>query len=391
MHVIIEYLAIGVMLILFITVSLNVLSEVMAQLEHVKNEQVYTIAERLMDKLLLTPGYPEDWGRDFSQPITDLGLTLAGARSPYELDPDKVMRLANLTLLPNPLYLPPEEIAELLGVKGEYGIVIEMSPLLSFDVKVTEHYHIPNTTYTIPSTFEVSLYNWYGFRVPGVNITGIYVLAEIRPDGTFNHYLLSMYCTTRVTEPCPLKYKSKLDIVLKNPDPDATYYAFLILHTSWYGFVVVDGYAEPPEPGAPVEGYAIGDYVIIDKDVEGLRGAMITKDDVLQALPEYLTLLEVTDIEWVDPSKLNWSVEGVDLSQYNIGKVSYIEKLSSHIFVLGKWQGKPIVVVIDRVPKIKLTYPEGSYAPPNAVILTRIAHLYTYPYIVRMVVWRQGG
>ncbi|MCD6209064.1 MAG: hypothetical protein J7J67_02620, partial [Thermoproteales archaeon] len=122
MHVILEYLAIGVLIILFITISLNMIEDITGRLVTVKEEQVYNVAERLMDKILLTPGFPADWGTNImvsSDDLRDFGLALNRTRAPYIIDPDKVMRLANLSILPNPLLLNYSRIADLLGISDD--------------------------------------------------------------------------------------------------------------------------------------------------------------------------------------------------------------------------------------------------------------------------------
>ncbi len=392
MHVTLEYLAIGVMLVLFISVAFNVVNDVVKQLEHVREEQLYTVAERIMDKILLTPGYPLDWGRDFTNEITDFGLALYGARSPYELDPDKVMRLANLTTLPNPLLVNSTEIAELLGIKDEYGFCLEMHPLLSHEVEVLDHYPTPGAiTPDLPSRINVSLFNWYGVRVPGANVTGIYVLTRVWPGSEeIDYEVLVESCVTNARGFCILDYEDELkDYFSTTPPGHAHWYsAFIILHTNWYGFVAVDGYTEPPEPGAPVTGYIIGDYIFINRTVEGLEGAIITRDEVLQALPEYAGLLQITSIEWLNETETPLGAVIPSSEDYAVGRIEYIEKLSSHVFVFGKWRGSPIVVVIDRLPHIDIAYSTHEARPANMVTLTRIAHLYNYPYIVKVSIWR---
>ena len=405
MHATLEYVAVGAMLILFLSVSFNVIYSVVAQLEHVREEQLYTTAERIMDKILLTTGAPPDWGSNISVTTNDLcdfGLALQGTRTPYEIDPDKVMRLANLSTLPNPLLINSTLIAELLGIKGEYGFKLEMRPLLEHQVTLLETYDLPGEgNPSLPAKLKVQLANWYGMGVPSANVTGIYVLVRVWGlEGQESEVEYWVWAESNVTDAlgaCTLDFRDELEEFFSKGEQQGGQHwlwAFVILHTNWYGFVSVDGYSMPPEPGAPVEGYIIGDAIFINRTVEGLSGAVITRDEVLQAIPEYESLITVTEIEWCrqQPNDPVWCKEAGNVlpssGDYLVGHVKYIEKLSSHVFVLGKWRGRPLVVVISRIPEISITYGSKESTPANAVTLLRLAQLYCYPYLVRLTLWR---
>ncbi|MEM3964910.1 MAG: hypothetical protein QW584_04215, partial [Thermofilaceae archaeon] len=64
MHVALEYLAIGILLVAVILAAGQMIEAPARTVETVRAEQLLTAAERLMDKILLTPGYPENWGSD---------------------------------------------------------------------------------------------------------------------------------------------------------------------------------------------------------------------------------------------------------------------------------------------------------------------------------------
>lgn len=405
MHITLEYVAIGIMLILFLSVSFNVIYSVVAQLEHVREEQLYTAAERIMDKILLTTGAPPDWGSNVfvsTEDISDFGLALQGTRTPYEIDPDKVMRLANLSTLPNPLLINSTLIAELLGIKGEYGFELEMRPLLKHQVTLLETYNLPGEgNPSLPAKLNVQLTNWYGMGVPSANVTGIYVLVQVwGPGGQQSEVEYWVWAESNVTNAlgtCILDFRDELEeFFSKNKQQGGQHWlwAFVILHTNWYGFVSVDGYSMPPEPEAPVEGYIIGDAIFINRTVEGLSGAVITRDEILQAIPEYESLITVTEVEWCrqQPNDPEWCKEAGNVlpssRDYLIGHVKYIEKLSSHVFILGKWRGRPLVVVVSRIPEISIVYGSRESTPANAVTLLRLAQLYRYPYLVRLTLWR---
>ncbi len=399
MHAILEYLAIGVLIVLFLTVSFEVISEVMGRMETVKEEQLYNVAERIMDKILLTPGDPPDWGTNFSNRLTDFGLALNGTRTPYVIDPDKVMRLANLTSLPNPLLVNSSQIADLLGIKDEYGFRLEIAPLLYVNVTPLAFYTIPgNSTPDIPSKIRVKVYNWYDFGVPGANVTAMLVIAKSKPvpgGGGREEISYTVLVKSNITDAlgtCTLNFTEDIDDALSSlPGPPHFLYHFIIIHVDWNGFVAIKGYSAPPRLNAPVTGYIIGDYVILNSSVitGNLSGAFLTRDEVVEALPEYKSLLTVTNITWYPgrpPFNLSITLPWED---YRVGKIHYLERLSSHVFVLGMWRGNLVVIVISRIPNIDISYGKKEAMPPNSVTLTRVAQIYNYPYLVRLTLWRK--
>lgn len=97
-------------------------------------EQLKMVAQKVMARLLLSPGEPEDWGGDVSlssSNLTSLGLAVSTVftREAYVLDPDKVQRLSER--LPGQLYIPPSKALELLGLGLDYGVKIELVPALN--------------------------------------------------------------------------------------------------------------------------------------------------------------------------------------------------------------------------------------------------------------------
>ncbi len=393
MHAALEYLAIGVLIVLFLIVAFEVVNVVTGRLETVKEEQLYNVAERVMDKVLLTPGDPPDWGTNPNATLTDFGLALNGTRTPYVVDPDKVMRLANLTTLPNPLLVNSTEIAGMLGLSGKYGFRLEMKPLLSVNVTPLAFYPVPGSPAPgIPSVVRVQVYNWYDFGVPGANVTAILVLAKATPlPGGGSNVSYVIFAKSNATDAlgyAEMNFTDEISSALSTFNTKLLFH-FYIIHVDWKGFVAVAGYSLPPAPGAPTTGYIIGDYVIVNSSVNvgNLSGAIITRDEVVQALPEYRSLLATTSITWYNATPFNFTVP-LPPGDFKVGKISYLERLSSHVFVLGEWNGSLIVIVVNRIPSIDISYGSRASMPANSVVITRIAQIYNYPYLVRLTIWR---
>jgi len=381
----------------------------------VREEQLYTVAQRVMDKILLTPGYPPDWGTNVTvsaDDMQDFGLALYGTREPYVVDPDKVMRLANLSTLPNPLLLNASRLAELLGLSQDYGFRLVMKPMIGHSVSVLSWYTPKGGSQSFPTKFAVSVYNWYGMGLPNANVTGIYAIFKVDPGAGGSQpdleekRIFTLSSTTDALGFTVLDFSGQVVPYLSQQPTNKWWFWFLLLHTNWHGFVAVYGYSATPSGGAPVQGYIIGDAIIISRDVNvsDIRyrgtprrsGAVLFKDEVVQLVPQYEELLNVTSIEWCrnQPNDPLWcqQVAGRVLpssqGRYLVGKVNYVEKLSSHVFVFAQWRGDPIAIVINRIPEIDVTFGPRQASPANSVTLTRFATIYNYPYVIQLTLWR---
>lgn len=377
-------------------------------IETVKAEQLFTVVERLMDKILLTPGHPPDWGSNITvrpEALKDFGVALAGATAPYIVDPDKVMRLANLAVLPNPTPITAERVAELLHIKGQYGFRLEMKPMIRVAARVLQW-----NERGLASRLEVSVTNWQDVGLPNAEVNTLYVIILFKGDGAGQQELeleelvtLRGSCTTDALGRCALDFSGGLSgvNVRGRGSPSTRPSTFLVIHVSWEGFVSVAGYSpEGSEP--PVEGYIIGDFIFIEKPDEAAKGAIIVKDEVVQVVPQYALLLEPIEVEWCrgdqskegrskDPEWCHEVAANVMPSRpgaYLIGRIDYLERLSSHVVVFGKWRGRWRAAVLSRIPEVNLCLGPQGAQPANSASLIRIATIYNYPYIVRLTVWR---
>ncbi|RLE74968.1 MAG: hypothetical protein DRJ56_06490 [Thermoprotei archaeon] len=395
MHATLEYIGVTLLVAALIIAAQWCAASLLRDVAHARQEQLYTAAERVMDKVLLTPGDPPDWGsnfEDYNGTLRDFGLALYGTRVPYELDPDKVIRLANHTQLPNPLYLNSSYLAELLALE-EYGFVLEMVPLLDHSIEVLDHYEVPGRGEDLPSRLSVELANHFDFRIPGANVTGIYALVEVE-EGAHGDAanITAVFVERNQTDTlgrCTLDFSEELEDFFEEVPPGRAkaYLGVVIIHTNWHGFVAVDACGTAPEE-APATGYVIGEYIVIEKDVELIpRAAVIVRDEVIQAIPEYESLLVVAAVELEGPGSPAWRVINSGAFRYRVYRVEYIERLSSHVILIAKWRGRYITIIIDRVPRVEVRSAEAVGAA-NVVRLVRVARLFNYPYVVKLVIWR---
>jgi len=439
MHVTLEYLAVGLLIVIILLAFNQVVGSLTTRLEPVREEQLYTVAERLMDKIVLTPGcaYPpgsprcvEDWGTSIEvtpENLVDFGLALAGSRTPYILDPDKVMRLANLSTVPNPLLLNSSRLAELLALKQEYGFHFSMRPALYLYVDSVGCYAARNSRY-YPSVFEVQMVNYYDVGVPNANVTAMYIFVRAKPGGSNDAELedkavFTKTCTTDGVGRCRLDYTSDLTRYFSDQanSADKWYFPIIIAYADWQGLTTVAAAAPTGEADVcgvspnrarfmpSVEGYLIGNFVFInwsDTETVNVRGnknkntaAVHVRDDLLQAVPLYSDLLNFTSVTWcraIDSldermrQLCNAAGNVLPASRrgfYLIGYTQYVDPLASHVFIFAKYRGNPVAIVFNRIPVIDITY--GGSRPANAVTLRRLAVLFNYPYVVELTVWRR--
>jgi len=99
--------------------SLNTMSS--TQLSIAQESQLRPAAGRLFDKILLTKGYPEDWGSNIyinDSNLGDFGLSSQYGEM-YRVNVDKLMRLVSkVDYTENPLYIFPTTMGNLTGIYG---------------------------------------------------------------------------------------------------------------------------------------------------------------------------------------------------------------------------------------------------------------------------------
>jgi len=175
---------------------------------HTGEEQLEAVANKILDKILLSPGNPSDWGSDIhlaSSQIKSFGLAKRGGK-PYELDIDKVIRLnVSGKNLPENLTINPIDVLRSLGLsEEEYGLRIRIIPTINASLKYESNYiyeiriYITSEFYMairmpIPSDFYINLTD-YGFRrVANANLTITYTLnyVEILTEPYYRRILVS--------------------------------------------------------------------------------------------------------------------------------------------------------------------------------------------------------
>jgi hypothetical protein len=153
--------------------SLNTMSS--SQLNIAHEEQLQPVAARLFDKILLTGGYPEDWGSNINinqSNLGDFGLSSQSGQM-YQVDVNKLMRLvSNVSYTVNPLYIPPTTMGNLTGIYGKnswsYGFRLLVRTALNIS--------ITNGPGSVPSSFTVNVTNYLGSYASNAEVNALYFL-----------------------------------------------------------------------------------------------------------------------------------------------------------------------------------------------------------------------
>jgi hypothetical protein len=159
-------------------------TEAQLQIGLVTNQQIQPEASRLLDKLLLSGGYPTVWGHALTKPsaLTDIGLgTTSSQNQPYQLDVDKVLRFTNAST--NPTYIPPNDTGSLLGIYQPtkkyytYGFNLHIQSGLNVTIKPVQgliYYNCSKPSqsfYVTPQNFSVTVNSYTGQPAKNANVS----------------------------------------------------------------------------------------------------------------------------------------------------------------------------------------------------------------------------
>ncbi|MGQ9479184.1 MAG: hypothetical protein ACUVQ0_04060 [Thermoproteota archaeon] len=281
MHITLDnVLAFLVLILIMITFMSYIIPTAYLSFTTVKEHQLEEVAQTIMDRILLSPGYPEDWGKlplekivemmvnKKQEPPLSFGLQKAGGK-PYELDINKVLRITNSgeEQLPEYLQVSPRDIARLLGLGDEYGFSIMLKPALNIGVEVTGTYNITGKR-KVPSRVEVEVETHEGRPAIGANVTGLYLINIIKKKGgDFESKLRFIFKTRSV------RYDGKVSLDFldflegMNPGDWVKSVSFLTVYADYHGIRSASSFTLDTEE-VPVKAFSLGDSIIVLADYE---------------------------------------------------------------------------------------------------------------------------
>ncbi|RLE84521.1 MAG: hypothetical protein DRJ67_10410, partial [Thermoprotei archaeon] len=359
MYAALEYVAIGLVAVVLVLSTLSSMHTLVQGVKLMESEQLYTVAERVLNKVLLTPGRPINWGTDLTiteDNMTDFGLALAGSHEPYVLDPDKLMRLVNYSWFGNPAFLDPRHVASLLKLEG-YGFMLEFAPL--FTLRATPLAVDPDTGVAVQ--LDVTAINYEGEPLANVNVTGL--LLVLYSEGgcgsstsvDVNHALLRDNEVTGIDGSCTLDFTSEFGALKPSLLGDANKVTYaLLLYGEWHGYRTTSHYA--PDQGA-LNVYLIGPYVIAEYAADAPpHGAVILESEALEAIPDYSKLVKVRRVvvECVGDEPSDWTpacrVVNKGAKFYQLYRLEHVERLASHAILVGCRLGRLFAYVASKYP-----------------------------------------
>ncbi|MEM3610068.1 MAG: hypothetical protein QW076_04165 [Candidatus Anstonellales archaeon] len=194
MNAVYEYIAaitIFSLIIGFSLISVSTLSS--TQLKVMYGEQLRPVAEKLLDKILLTTGSPEDWGTNIyvnDSSIKDIGLSL-GSGEMYDLDVEKVQRF----LSDSPLPISNITFGKLTGIYDDKGWKY------GFHLRIVSALFIENLTtpFKTVNLFKFKVKTYKGDPAPNAIVTAFYLKIGILQDGSDYYFDFSSAILENIT------------------------------------------------------------------------------------------------------------------------------------------------------------------------------------------------
>ncbi|MBS7610504.1 hypothetical protein KEJ19_08155, partial [Candidatus Bathyarchaeota archaeon] len=188
-----EYIVTALIIVSIVVASMTMATSLVTPLRTIfEGDRLKMVAEKLLTQILLSEGFPADWGSKAG--IANNELKVFGLASQYEttreaysLDIDKVARLD----ASNPLYLSPEYASKLLNLGNEYGFALEFIPALTISAS-------PNL-----NGVEVTVKNHESQLVAGAKVAA--KLYWVEPGGLYKSST-TLKATTDPTGMCKLKF-----------------------------------------------------------------------------------------------------------------------------------------------------------------------------------------
>ena len=201
----------------FIPVSLN-------RATYLSEGQLQIEAEKIMNQLLLNTGDPPDWGVSATSidSLKSFGFALKGA-NPYSLDINKLVRVfePNLSEYTNLTSIGLNDILNVLGLRGVYGLSIKLTPVLNVSIQESSSF-----------TYEVYVKTYDNLPVINARIRAVHVTVYVS-GSTEITYLED------VVENVYTDYNGKAVLNFTPVDSNGAIGGFLVVYVDFYGMSTV--------------------------------------------------------------------------------------------------------------------------------------------------------
>lgn len=384
-----------VLLLILVTFMGYIIPTAYLSFATVKEHQLEEVAQAIVDKVLLSPGIPENWGdilvvEDSSQ-LYAFGLQKAGGE-PYELDMDKVLRIVNVGVwqLPETVQIDAWTIARLLGIENKYGLSIRMTPALNLTATPLAYYDLKGGV-KVPSVINVTVKTSEGRPAISANVTGIYVLVIIQKEGGEDVCYVDYLDRTSVTnvDGCAtLNFADFLkDAETKVGNLQKSFSA-VIIYADYYGIRAVNSSLLGETD--ILQGSTVDDYLIVRFSEGGasIPGARHLRNQTALVNPPYYVYLSRLLNETKGESGMVVNRGAKDYRVYRVSNT--IDEDVAFIMMPVKYLGKYYVVNFLRPPSTTICQIGMAGGNIKTSVLRRMVRIGSFHYVFEVRVWRWG-
>ncbi|MEM2050265.1 MAG: hypothetical protein QXP19_00660 [Thermoproteota archaeon] len=360
-----------------------------------REHQLEEVAQAIMDKVLLSPGIPENWGDilvvEDSSKLYAFGLQKAGGE-PYELDMDKVLRIVNTGVgqLPETVQIDPGTIARLLGIENKYGLSIRMMPALNLTATPLAYFDLKGGV-MVPSVIKANVKTPEGRPAISANVTGIYVLMVIQKEGNEDVCYLDYIDRTSIVDTdgyATLDFTDFLQDAKSRVDNLQRSFSAAIIYADYYGIRSVNSSLLGETD--ILEGSTVDDYLIVRFPEGGpyIPGARHLKNQTALANPPYYIYLSKLLNETTGESGMVINRGAKDYRVYRVSNT--IDENVAFIMMPVKYLGRYYVVNFRRPPSIVICQIGAASGNIKTSVLRRMVRIGSFHYVFEVRVWRWG-
>ncbi|MEM3648239.1 MAG: hypothetical protein QW506_03635 [Thermoproteota archaeon] len=415
MHITLDNMfAFLVLLLILVTFMGYIIPTAYLSFTTTREHQLEEIAQAIVDKMLLSPGIPEDWG-DIQLVRTENDLKAFGLQkvngSFYELDVNKVLRIASVNTsttktLPQTVRISQDTIARLLGLGNEYGFSIRITPALNISLKVLEEHCIKETgqkcKHSVPSRIRVTVMTPEGRPALGANVTGLYILVTLEKDPSNHSQVVSNYTwfsekgVTNWKGEAELEFGNLLEMVKKeNRNLNNETCSALVVYADYYGIRATTSSLLNSTFYDVINGTIIENYLIVkfEESVWIPPGARKTAPEVgLTDPPYYIYISRFENLTEQGSSGVIINHGNFKIRVYGISNVvdDDVSLIMLPVSVPIPQQGRKYVLVnFYRVPNI-ICQKGAASGNIKTSVLRRIVKVGSFHYVFEVRVWRWG-
>jgi len=395
MHITLDNIfAFLILLLILITFMGYIIPSTYLSFTIVKEHQLEEVAQAVLDKVLLSPGIPGNWGDVLvvksGDELLSFGIQKAGGE-PYELDIDKVLRIINVGegQLPPSIRIDAWTIARLLGLENKYGFSIIITPALNISMETLGHYSFKGSV-QVPSVVEITVKTPEGRPAIGANATGIYAFIIIDKEHDEDiSYVDHVYKTAVVN----LDGKARLDFTdfLKAAETEVSNlqksFSALIVYADYYGVRSVN--SSMLGDSDILEEETVGDYLIVS--LEGsfeTPAARHLKNQTALANPPYYIYLSTFRNETDGESGMVINSGSKNHRVYRV--TSTVDTNVAFMMMPVKYRGRYYVITFSRPPSTVICQTGRASGNIKTSVLRRIVRIGSFHYVFELRVWRWG-